>query len=197
MNKRILAALVLSIATTGTAVAGAITETSFTSAQTVVNMNNVSAPQSNFTYSGISFSNAPGDTSWRNLTQSGYGFTDDVGLSNITLDFAKAANKIGLDVYIGSATYAVSFFDTALQLLGTVNVSLANNASFAFAGWESAVGIAHVQILEVSGYNGLVGGFNDIRIENSANVPEPTSVALLGLGMAGLAASRRRRATKR
>lgn len=196
MRKQIFAALVLGIASIGSAMASAITVNDFTSAQKIVSMSGVAAPAASFSYSGVTFNSlSTYDTSWRNLVPYGYGFTDDVGISNITLDFTTAVTKAGLDVYIGAATYAVSFFDTTLQLLGTVNVSLNQSASYAFAGWESQAGISRIQIIETSGDNGKVGGFDTIRLENAASaVPEPGSIALLGLGLAGFAAARRRKA---
>jgi hypothetical protein len=194
MNKRILAAAILGVASMASAVAGEISVSAFTSAQTLVNMNAQSAQAGDFSYSGINFSNSSygsGSPGWRNLTQFNLGYTDNAGISDIVLDLDNAYGKVGLDLYVNS-TYTVSFFNGA-DLLGTLTKVVDGSA---FAGWENAGGISRIEIKELNGDNFMVGGFNDIRMEASAAnaVPEPGSLALLGLGLAGFALSRRRKA---
>ncbi|MES2019099.1 MAG: PEP-CTERM sorting domain-containing protein [Pseudomonadota bacterium] len=192
MNKRILAAAILGMASMASAVAGEILVSDFSGAQVVVNMNAVGAPAGDFTYAGIDFSNTSsgsGSPGWRNLTQYNLGYTDNAGISDITLNLNNVYTKVGLDLYI-DASYAVSFFN-GNALVGSLIKQVTGSA---FAGWEYAGGISRIEIKELSGDNYMVGGFNDVRMEATSTVPEPASLALLGLGLAGFALSRRRKA---
>lgn len=198
MFKNLVLASVLSTAFMSAASASQISVSDFSGSETVISMNNAPANTGPFTYQGLTFSESSSDRGWRNLTGYGYGYTDNAGISNITISLDGAYGRAGLAVYIGPATYTVTFFDQAANALGSVTQALGNNTSYAFFGWESNVGIASLNIQEVSGDNGHVGGFNNVRFENQvvANVPEPGSLALLGLGMLGFAARKRKAAGK-
>lgn len=162
-----------------------------------------------FVEQGVTFSEAStgtGEPGWRLLTGLFSGgdniVTDNAGISDFTLDFATAFQCIGLDVGIASeeTTYEVSFFDSLLSLLGIVTVGPLNGtADGGFAGFESPSGIKRVRIVETSGKNGHVGGFDDVRFEAAVvdqeppRIVEPTALGLLGLGLAGLGFARRRK----
>jgi PEP-CTERM motif len=197
MKKLTLAALL--VLASSSVFAGAISAADFSGRQTTVSLNGVGDQSvSSFNFGGLSFSatdsGSGGDSGWRDLTSEGYGYTDNTGISNITIGLNGAYQRVGLEVYIGPATYLVSFYDALSNLVGSESITLANTPAFAFVGWEFAGGISSINIFETIPDEGQVGGFNNIRFENAASsVPEPASLALLSLGFAGLGLSRRKK----
>ena len=156
-------------------------------------------PVGSFTYGDFSFSESSSGTGgpgWRWLdgffVAGSHALTDNAGISDIIIDALSPWSRIGLDVGIGDAVYAVSFYDTALSLLGTVSGSASGVTGNFFAGWEFAGGISRIRIIETSGENGRVGGIDNIRYEN-VRVSEPGTLALLGLGLAGMGMTRRKK----
>lgn len=201
MFKTLVIASVLSTAIISTASAGQISLSDLSGSETVVNMGGAPTDTGSFTFEGLTFSESStgsGGPGWRDLTGFGYGFTDNAGISDITISLGGAYSQAGLDVYIGPATYTVTFFDQGMNALGNVTQTLANNNTHQFFGWQSDAGIASLRIQEISGDNGFVGGFNDVRFENqvTSNVPEPASLALMGVGLLGLVARKRKAASK-
>jgi len=186
------------VAASQAAMAGAIVAADFTGAQTVVSLDGAgNPPVGAFSFGGLTFSESStgsGGPGWRNLTPYGYGFTDNAGISNITIDLGASYTKAGLDVGIGPATYQVNFFDSSATLLGSVTNSVATNYDTFFAGWESAGGVSKIQIVELSGDNYYVGGFNHVHLENGvAPVPEPETYAMMLAGLGAMAFVARRR----
>ncbi len=95
----------------------------------------------------------------------------------------------GIGNIIGNTT--IEFFDGASQIL-----SLTKHAEggVEFFGFTSTVGIHYIDFLlsPVSGSSSEEIGLDDVRF--STQVPEPTTLALMGLGLAGIGWKRRKAA---
>jgi hypothetical protein len=104
---------------------------------------------------------------------------------NIALD----GGNCGTGVVNGTAT--VSLF-SGLTLLDTQTFTTASLTSFStFAGWSGLGSISDLRIVVNSSADFL--NLDNLRYGTAANVPEPGTLALLGLGLAGIGALRRRR----
>ncbi len=132
------------------------------------------------------------DGIFRYLTDYGAGetITTDGDLSTVTVILARDTTRVGASIgAFGASAETVRFYDAMHNLLGTVEVTNPT-AGLTFVGWETTgAPIRSVEFQDIS-VNDFVLALDNL-IAESASVPEPGTLALLGLGLAGVVLRRR------
>lgn len=130
-------------------------------------------------------------------TASGLNYTNDGGYSTtrggaIRFDFTAEVSAVGFLAYYNNSPVLFQVFNSANVLLDSISISPTDCGSICgFVGLSTA-GISYA----IASLPGLPNQHN-LYVDNiiyQASVPEPTTLALLGLGL--LAVASRRRATK-
>jgi len=128
-----------------------------------------------------------------NTTTAGANFLD--ATYNTTFNFSTAIDSFGAyftGVQRGDAT--LTYLDGSTTVLTMPAADLSNGGTTFFGFSDSGASIASIAYF--TGTGGDYVGVDDIRYGNAGNaVPEPATLAILGLGLAGLSISRRRKAS--
>lgn len=112
-----------------------------------------------------------------------------IGEGALSILFGTTTNILGFDI-VGTdgGQFTVDFFGTSGNLLGSITAG----ATDSFFGFRATAGeeIAGVSITHTDPF-GI--GYDNFTFNRSTSVPEPGSLALLGLGLATLTLRRRQR----
>ncbi|MES2153273.1 MAG: PEP-CTERM sorting domain-containing protein [Pseudomonadota bacterium] len=157
---------------------------------------------------------APGVT-FSSSQPSAYGYTGTYGF-NLNGTWS-GTPMIGLDR--GTGTFVLSFASGISGFLGELNWTTGNSANASIGIYDAANNLLESLTLESGGINQVAPGFygfsratNDIAsihfneeyigvrniliVEGGSDVPEPASLALMALGLAGCAVARKKSAQK-
>ena len=166
---------------------------------TTVNVNNMSisgVPGSNGsttnTIDALSFAYG----GYYDLNGSTYLLGDLQGSQTIRIDFTDAVSAWGgtfSGISDGPRNTVLSAYDAGNNLLGVVNTSSVTNSDVGFYGFafDANETASYLVFQNTTTYNDVFG-LDDIGFV-TANVPEPNSLALFGLGLVGLTLLRRKK----
>ena len=120
----------------------------------------------------------------------------NIGEGAISILLAGDHLEMGLDlVKANSGTISLQFFERSGAVFDTVNLSFSGDRAYTFASTNGIDRFAGVTITNVDDAFGIA--IDNLRLDSTvpaASIPEPTTIVLLGLGLAGIGFKRRQTA---
>ncbi|KGJ86900.1 PEP-CTERM sorting domain-containing protein [Colwellia psychrerythraea] len=166
----------------------------------LVNMINQSGLSAGYTSGVTDFTSYTGSTTHNGLE--GFSVGPD---GQFSFDLGSALNIDGLALWASTNIGSLASFDLYADtdqiwgngvgsLLGSFNAlgGVGSDPAQIFSFAATSTQFLHIDILSTQGGIGFQPGIGEIAFRGASEVPEPISIALLGLGLAGIGFSRKR-----
>jgi hypothetical protein len=143
---------------------------------------------------GASFSNLWGRGNNARNFDLGCTLNPSGGCDAVTIDFDMTVSMFGIDMLTndGTSSFQLSFFSGA-TLINNGFFTVATNTSFSFYGFQDLVNGFDRVVIDAGNTSNRAMIVDNLRFNlASAPVPEPSIIALFGLGLVGLGFARRR-----